>query len=188
MAPQPASDAGKNKTTAIAGPRDLLGKLAWEIEALDKAWQESAIVQSYHVFNCAVTAWHLCDWTWSAMDAIQQAAIKSAMPAGTKYPLEKFVQLERDELRICRQIAIGMKHVEVQSYPDAKVTAIAEKSIEILQSTTDPNELKLQHGHGVFVWDSGKPWIASNVFRGAYDYWLAFLDRRAIDVHRNEAG
>jgi len=162
-----SSDAGKNKTAAIVGPRDLLGKLDWEIRALSNAWGESPLVQSYHVFNCAVTAWHICGWTWTAMDQNQKASIEATLPPKTKYPLETFVQKNRDELRICRQIAIGMKHVEVQSYPDAGVKATADESIHIFRSKADPEQLQLRQGHEIFVWVDGKPWLAENVFRGA---------------------
>src|SRR5260370_25855460 len=52
-------------------PSDMLSKLEWEIAQLTKTMfgqmgRPEAISQAgYQAFNCAVTAWHLADWTWA---------------------------------------------------------------------------------------------------------------------------
>jgi hypothetical protein len=57
---------------ALATPHHLLIKLAWENGQLRQplktkqpiAWTHAP---AYHAFNCAVTAWHLTDWTWESV-------------------------------------------------------------------------------------------------------------------------
>jgi hypothetical protein len=53
------------KRLGLNSPTDLLAKLDWEIVQLGLPINEEAVA-SYWAFNCAVTAWSICDWVWNA--------------------------------------------------------------------------------------------------------------------------
>jgi hypothetical protein len=64
--------ASLNHVFMLATPAHVLAKLHWEIYRLKKVMSEKPEhighmhEPSYCAFNCAVTVWHLTDWTWKA--------------------------------------------------------------------------------------------------------------------------
>ena len=59
------------KRLGLDHPRDLLAKLDWELDQLNNLAQDE-MLSSYRAFNCAVTAWSLCDWVWNAGERISE--------------------------------------------------------------------------------------------------------------------
>ncbi len=53
------------KRLGLENPVDLWSKLQWEIDQLGVPVDQETVA-SYRAFNCAVTAWSICDWVWNA--------------------------------------------------------------------------------------------------------------------------
>jgi hypothetical protein len=74
-----------DKVFMLATPAHMLTKLHWELYQLRKSLTEKfehighTHAPSYCAFNCAVTAWHLADWTWKAAAAEQRAHILACL-------------------------------------------------------------------------------------------------------------
>jgi hypothetical protein len=77
-------------------------------------------VPAYIALNCAVTGWHLADWTWKATDEYLREAIadyfKFSLKSNDHDNLSMFYDhLSEDsrEIHICRMIANGSKHMKL---------------------------------------------------------------------------
>lgn len=100
----------------LATPEHMLAKLHWELHTLRKAVSEKPQhlvhmhAPSYCAFNCAVTVWHLADWTWNTSSAEQRSHILASLGVEGSGNLTKFQTALRDNsraLHICRQLATG---------------------------------------------------------------------------------
>ena len=76
------------KRFGLDRPSDLLLKLDWEIDQLGQPTDKEAIA-SYRAFNCAVTAWSICDWTWNAAfdDLKKRFRSESSKPSARDWSL-----------------------------------------------------------------------------------------------------
>jgi hypothetical protein len=173
----------------LATPAHMLTKLHWEIYSLRKALSETpehlgyVHAPSYCAYNCAVTAWHLADWTWKASTPEQRAYILSCLGLESNGQNQKdFVKFQsalRDRsraLHICRQLATGSKHMTVTAYPDPNVRAEMRWKSEHAQVETmradDPLEIfRCQ----LVISDNGVERTALEVFEEAYKDWQRFL-------------
>jgi hypothetical protein len=89
------------KRFGLQSPRELLAKLDWELAQFDRPVACSEQISSYRAFNCAVTAWSLCDWVWNAASGETKAAIRVVSPKPTangSEVLAAFLRLESREL------------------------------------------------------------------------------------------
>jgi hypothetical protein len=97
----------------LATPAHMLTKLHWELYSLRKALSEKpehighTHAPAYCAFNCAVTAWHVADWTWRASSPEQRAFIFSclAIESSRKDDFGTFQSAVRKKsraLHICR--------------------------------------------------------------------------------------
>jgi hypothetical protein len=118
----------------LAGPNHMLWKLAWEITELGKSlsFEKNRFPKqhpAYHAYNCAITAWHLCDWTWQACDQHQREFLTNKYGLSNASDVRKFekfcdtVSGECEELHICRQIANGSKHMKLRRTETVKASA-----------------------------------------------------------------
>jgi hypothetical protein len=181
----------------LATPAHMLTKLHWEIHNLRKALSERAEhighihAPAYCAFNCAVTAWHLADWTWKAGSPEQRACILSSFgieSTGAEKDFTKFqiavVQGSR-ALRICRQIATGSKHMKVTQYPDPDIRA--ESGLERIPTASTAVLGQAIFGKAVsatpvtydfyrlVVHDKGVQRPALEIFDEAFNDWEQFL-------------
>jgi hypothetical protein len=100
------------KRLGLNSPTDLLAKLHWEIEQLGHPVDQEAVA-SYRAFNCAVTAWSICDWVWSAATPDLRKRFREESPdpkAKDAEPLASLLRQQSRELAICQQLANGSKH------------------------------------------------------------------------------
>jgi hypothetical protein len=126
-------------------PQHMFIKLSWELNALMgsmSVWKdnESAPQSLFIAFNTAITAWHMTDWLWQhCAETRTKLATKfqfvfEETPAGIKRGLEKFqdaVVLYCDELRVCREIANGSKHMRKRKVdPNIKAQAVWAKAVD----------------------------------------------------------
>jgi hypothetical protein len=99
----------------------LLIKVVWEIRQLRRSFDVEPPIAwthapAYHAFNCAVTCWHLSNWTWEAVDE-QTKQIISEQVGARLQTLEDFQAALRTKhrvLHICWQIADGSKHFRLR--------------------------------------------------------------------------
>lgn len=126
-------------------PQQMYVKLAWELNTLMESmsvWKdnEAAPEPLFHAFNTAITAWHISDWLWQYQPSTRkQLATKfqfvfEETSTGVKKGLEKFqdvIVLHCDELRVCREIANGSKHMrKTKTDPNIKAQAIWSTVVE----------------------------------------------------------
>jgi hypothetical protein len=94
--------------------RDLLEKLQWEINNLFFRQRYDIAVCAYHVFNCAVTAWHVTDWLWRDLEARPDVLANIRQGTGCALTCRKdfqdYVSAHCARLDLCRQVANGSKH------------------------------------------------------------------------------
>lgn len=66
---------------ALENPSDMLHKLVWEIRELRSSLHPDvdefpwSLAPAYRAYNCALTAWHLADWTWQSCTEDQRNQI-----------------------------------------------------------------------------------------------------------------
>jgi hypothetical protein len=169
----------------LATPEHMLAKLHWELHTLRKALSEKPEhlvhmhAPSYCAFNCAVTVWHLGDWTWHISSAEQRSHILACLGVEGGGNLTKFQNALRDKsraLHICRQLATGSKHVIVEKYPDPDVRAEMrwESQFAYLGRMRTGDPLAVHH-YRLVVADRGVERPALDVFEEAFESWQRFL-------------
>jgi hypothetical protein len=167
------------KRMGLDSPRDLLGKLQWELNRASEPMSPDEA--SYSAFNCAVTAWSICDWVWSSSSSELRERFISESPGPKRSragPLAALVTAECRELEICRQLATGAKHFVVTVFNDPQITSRREPAISLFESKT--GETKTMKTHAVFVDDGGTLYSDLGLFSRASDYWHAFFRRCEI--------
>lgn len=169
---------------ALRNPEDLLRKLVWEVEQLRVSLHPDtdefpwALAPAYRAYNCAVTAWHMTDWTWQSCTDGQRSRIAEkfgfSMSSENRKNLTRFydaVAASSRELHICREIANGSKHMKLEK-DDGAVVARAEWA-----RVVEPTE-KRKVGDYIFtlhIDDDGRHMTAINVFIKAGQYWENLL-------------
>jgi hypothetical protein len=144
MVDQPKQSAIPN-VFGMDHPQHMFTKLAWELNALMDSmsvWKdnEAAPHSLFMAFNTAITAWHVTDWLWQHRPetrtklATKFQFVFEETPTGIKRGLEKFqdaVVLHCDELRVCREIATGSKHMRKNKVdPNIKAQAVWAKAVD----------------------------------------------------------
>ena len=126
---------------------DLCRKLHWERNRLQEAlayenYRFPDPTPAYMALNCAITAWHLADWTWQTADDDQRKALANilgfSLTVDERRNLDKFYDAlgaKYPELLACRDIANGSKHF-VLSKEKGDATAIHAFHRVIEASTT----------------------------------------------------
>jgi hypothetical protein len=168
---------GVRQTFAIEDASGMIEKLNWEIAEFAK---ECDFQQKlWRGFNCAVTAWHVTDWSWRGLKAKNQL-----QPPSLK--LDKYQQMIANQCRslgICKSIANASKHSGANK-PDVSVEVV------VVPATEEPMEdwleiQKSQHWR-LEVHDDGKPIDALLVFYRAAKFWddWLFEQEKASDPER----
>jgi hypothetical protein len=169
----------------LPDPAALLLKLAWEINQLSRSTapdgKRSAsewLSPAYCGFNCAVTAWHIADWTWQSADqeTRQTMAGQLGLSLGSddKRNFDRFADAickQSRELKICREVANGSKHMKLRK-SDESIVAKAQFS-----PVVEPLG-RFQKGDYMLelaVTDSQGELSASILFAQAFQFWERFL-------------
>ena len=173
---------------AQATLRARLDKLSREISRLQRArTMEDA---EDHAFNCALTAWHLTDWVWVAHFRDDSAARqKIGLAAGghhseLKREFNKYVADQSPELRLCQDIANGLKHVVAKVPRGAKHPGVSK--------TETKSRTEVLEGGGRFDKDGvlqGPLPGGAGAITGTsyYEVWITDglgTDHKALDVFR----
>lgn len=165
------------KVFKLSTTMHLLAKLHWEIEGFKRSlWSKSVfreLLPAYHAFNCAVTAWHMTDWTWEYVRADGQADLAA------RYGLERVdfglfqdaMARSSRALNACREIATGSKHRDVKrKRADPHVRAGAEWA----ELKTDRSGTP-RYGTVWLIADRHGERPALDVFREAAEVWREVL-------------
>jgi hypothetical protein len=133
---------------------------------------------AYCAFNCAVTAWHIADWTWQSADSERQQSMGSklwfSLSSNDGKNFDRFADAicaQSRALKICREIANGSKHTKLR------------KSNENIVAKTRFNPVveqlgRFQVGHYMLelsVGDERGELSAVRLFTEAFKFWEGFL-------------
>jgi hypothetical protein len=173
------------KRLGLNSPTDLLAKLHWEIKQLGLTVnEEEEAVASYRAFNCAVTAWSICDWAWNAAapDLRERFRAESPNPnANGSEPLASLLRDQSRELAICQQLANGSKHFILRpKYNDGAISSYRSAGVSFYLS--DDGEGYSVPSYGVFIEDGDRTYSGIGLFSRARDYWHDFFKRYGFDV------
>lgn len=179
-----------NLAFGLRRPQDLFAKLRREIARLEAATLHQSPEhrhQSDMAFNCAVTAWHLVDWTWQFRH--QEQSIVAKIPSNFNFQdFHALVRNECEALDICHEIATGVKHVRLKKKTNPIVetttkfvvhdSGICRSIVQpivrpIVQPIVGRYEEKL-----TIRLKGGQHVSASKVFTEAAEYWERFLYAR----------
>ncbi|MGJ5068185.1 hypothetical protein [Bradyrhizobium oligotrophicum] len=167
-------------------PQHMWTKLAWELNALMNSmsvWKdnEAAPEPLFHAFNTSVTAWHMSDWLWQYDCATRKKLatkfqfVFECTPTGIKRGLEKFqdaVVLHCDELKVCREIANGSKHMRKNKVDhNIQARAVHEKVVEGA-GFAKPGDLKMT----LRITHNDKEMDAELAFIEVFGFWEKLMN------------
>jgi len=135
-------------------------------------------VASYRAFNCAVTAWCICDWVWNAADPDLRERFRAESPnpnATGSEPLASLLREQSRELAICQQLANGSKHFILDRHNDPTVSSYRSAGVSFYLS--DDGKGHSVPTYGVFIEDSDRTYSDLGLFSRARDFWLGFFKR-----------
>ena len=170
------------KRFGLNSPRELLAKLDWEMEQCDQLPVPEERVASYRAFNCAVTAWSICDWVWNAAGPELQAQFRAASPfphSQGSEPLAALVRKESRELAVCQQLANGSKHFIRKQHNDPEVSSERLQSVSLFVSG-DGRQQRAIRDFGVFIRDGARTYSDVGLFSRAQKFWHEFFERHQI--------
>jgi hypothetical protein len=139
------------KRLGLENPTDLFAKLQWEVDQLGIPVDQEAVA-SYRAFNCAVTAWSICDCVWNAAapDLRERFRAESPKPKSDgSEPLASLLREQSRELAICQQLANGSKHFILDRHNDATVSTYRVASVSLYLS--DDGRGHSVPSYGVFI-------------------------------------
>jgi hypothetical protein len=186
--------------------RDHLNKLARDVDRLEQA--ESRDDKSDHAINGAITAWHLHEWAWADMKAVQGSELPDFSELGAD-TAEQARLHHKERQQACRQVlvdvakelAIGAREVDAKAFgaymakrhpaiEACRIIATGSKHIGVghLPSTdvetfvSGPSSTLVEMAYfGVpKITMSGLTRGASDVLREASQVWTDFIYRRDI--------
>jgi hypothetical protein len=167
------------KRLGLEHPRDLLAKLDWELDQFNNLAHQDDNLSSYRAFNCAVTAWSICDWVWNAESEEVRAALRAASPTPDAKGSEVLAALLRSECRelaICQQLANGAKHFRRDRHNDPTVASQRLPGVSLYISR-DGSDSRIVSNVGVFIQDRSITYSDIGLFSRARDYWQEFFNR-----------
>jgi hypothetical protein len=160
-----------------------LAKLDWELDQFNDPTLQDEKLSSYRAFNCAVTAWSLCDWVWNGGGEQVRSAVRAASPnPGAKGPevLAALLRSECRELAICQQLANGAKHFRREKHNDPNVASNRLPGVSLYISMDGPDS-RVVSDFGVFIEDGSRMYSEIGLFSRARDYWQQFFMRFKLD-------
>jgi hypothetical protein len=160
------------KRLGLENPVDLLSKLQWEVDQLGVPVDQETVA-SYRAFNCAVTAWSICDWVWNAAapDLRERFRAESPNPnANGSEPLALLLREQSRELAICQQLANILDR-----HNDATVSSYRSAGVSFYLS--DDGKGHALPTYCVFIEDSDRTYSDLALFSRARDYWHDFFKR-----------
>jgi len=168
------------KRLGLERPADLLSKLRWEIDQVMVPTDHGAVA-SYRAFNCAVTAWSICDWVWNAAAPDPRGTLPAESPNPNANGSEPLASLLRDqcrELAICQQLANGSKHFTLDRYNDETLSSYRSRGVHV--DCSEDGKRRLVPAYGVLIVDGERIYNDILLFTVACNYWIGFFKRYGI--------
>jgi hypothetical protein len=128
-----------SKTFDISSPSGLLLKLRYDIARLKKSRWTLDI--RYAAFDCAVAAWHLCDWLLASVNDNRYAELCGQQRGERRSPAIGFIDRNSHRLpgiRECQLIANTGKHLILTMPDDPSVSARTTVQFDPPFDSTDP--------------------------------------------------
>jgi len=171
------------KRLGLDTPRELLAKLDWEIEQASQIEPQEEAVASYRAFNCAVTAWSMCDWIWNSAPEHLRDRFRRESPkpeAEGSEPLAALLRKRSRELAICQQLANGSKHFVLDRYNDPAVSSKRLPSMAYLFSDDGKKSRVAPGPSAVFIEDGTQLYWDVVLFSTVRSFWHDFFDEYGI--------
>jgi hypothetical protein len=102
---------GLSKALGIVNQWDMLEKLKWELENLQRT--NGRRDQVYHAINACITADFILDWIWSAAELWKQqdyVANRIGCSITKLADFKGFARIQSLEMRACMQVSNASKH------------------------------------------------------------------------------
>ena len=168
--------------------RDMLVKLAWQVDRLIEAKTREV----YIAINAALTAWHLHDWVWVAIERSADLRLHFGKEAGIspqklrKAEFAEWLVKTNPDLAICQVMATSAKHVGFQGGDFTTVASVKSAFASRIDDVPDFDSLisvdALTYREWelkVVVGDKREPVI--HLFERIRDFWTATIYNNRID-------
>lgn len=172
----------------------MLGKLGRELDRLDAATTSEDAAD--HYANASITAWHLTDWTWSAIKQSEQLYDRVSSDLGLSRKMPDFKRWLREqgcpELRYCQIISNSLKHFAYDSKPDDPDFSDQQGPMEGLwvnelgQTGSWINEagelgyFSVGDDSQWWITEGDRKYLVTDLLKITLKFWCDFLDRYAI--------
>lgn len=171
----------RSKIFGLQTAPNLFGKLLWEQEQLDRSlspytYRYPSVEPIFHVYNCAITAWHLTDWLWESASEPQRKMLAEKFSFDCSKGRRAFAfALTRSlpELAACRDIADGSKHAELTK-PKSPVRVETEFAVLV-----GPSSAGLEVGAQLLcmhIWLEGQNMTAQVFFDRIVVFWRETME------------
>jgi hypothetical protein len=180
------------KTFGLTSCRDVLAKLDRELARLDTARTLEDACD--HSTNAAISAWHLVEWTWSALKKDKQLSdrITNANDLGVRWrEIDEFKKwlLEHgcSELRHCQMITNSFKHLDRSSKPRDPDFATQRGplfmgQVTLVSATGEPKPIYVALGNYSewYIIEDDKKYLINSLLKAVQHFWHTFLNLYAI--------
>ena len=179
------------RTFQIKTVKDMLAKLDWEIEQLQKfqfsQGTNAVDVSSYMAINAALTAFHVCEWIWHIGTEQQQDDWLQAAPLASKTKGKTRFQVglkhHCPEFGVCREIANSFKHLTDDDFTDKSVMTdvpLFELSVPATVGTMRAGDPLVQYGKILMVRCHGGITPVAHVLSKTYGFLEDFCERNGF--------
>ncbi len=171
---------GQPHTFGLAGARQMLSKLEWEVRGFGR----NDIDRAFWAFNAAVTAWHLAEWVWPELPAATRARWKN--DEGAFY---RWCRQECRELELCGLITNGSKHRDYRPQrAQEHVTMVAFADVVHwkwgISGCWDPLSTWTWR---LLIRDGERERPAEDVFSQVLEFWRGCIEREILAAPRGGA-
>lgn len=168
-----------SKAFALESPLHLLSKLHWEVHQLRSSLKTTQPVgllhvPAYHAFNCAITSWHLSDWTWEYIDDKTKQLVSEQLskPLETLEHFQRALRKKHRTLHLCWQLCNGSKHFRLKRVDDVEIeTQSVWQHHPPMAGSLQAGQSVESHQYTLSVTDQGKRLQALQLFENAGSIW-----------------
>jgi hypothetical protein len=180
----PRATEEDDKLFGLNEPAHLFAKLCWEVRELRLAISRRHSIgfamlnePAFHVFNCAVSAWHLRDWVWNSLSELQRVeACKMLGSRATRDSFFETIDRRFRAIHICGQIANGSKHLSLwPKFEDPTVQTKVNWETETCTTGTPCSAPLDNYRDHLVVLDNGAERSVIEVFEMAITNWQGML-------------
>lgn len=165
-------------------PRDILGRAAHEIDALEEAIEVSYLneEEGKHTVGslagaCAGTLWNIVDWLANSNDANTQIAL-SKVGLTTYEAVRNHVKANSQALTLCWEVTNGYKHCELNGY--ALKASQIDQAMLSAPSSLPPNTVLAYRFVPKIKTKAGGNFAALQVYKDALLFWEGLFNQLGL--------